>query len=193
MIREIYLEIVSYQPHVIEAAIASIGHMPRSMPVRMVKAMLRHQAEEFDHGEMALRDYVALGGDEDYARNHLRISNASFAVSAVWWMITKLRDPFAYLGALYPFEGLTPIVSARVKAALARKSYPAGALEYLEFHSTEDIKHAKLIKALIEETVVRYPEAEASIQEGMERFLAVYPLPVWDTALRRALQSERRQ
>ena len=184
--REVYLEIVSYQPHVIEAAIASIGQMPRSMPVRMVKAMLRHQAEEFDHGEMALRDYVALGGSEDYARNRLRISDASFAVSAVWWMITKLRDPFAYLGALYPFEGLTPIISARVKAILAGKSFPNGALEYIEFHSTEDIKHANLIKALIEETVTRYPQAEQSITDGLERFLAVYPLPVWNAAYKRA-------
>jgi hypothetical protein len=84
LMREVYLEIASYQPHVIEAAICSIGQMPRSMPVRMIKAMLRHQAEEFNHGEMAVRDYVALGGDEDFVRNQLRISNASFAVSAVW-------------------------------------------------------------------------------------------------------------
>lgn len=186
LMQEVYLEIASYQPHVIEAAICSIGQMPRSMPVRMVKAMLRHQAEEFDHGEMALLDYVALGGSEDYVRNQLRISDASFTVSAVWWMITKLRDPFAYLGALYPFEGLTPIISASVKAILAGKQYPGNALEYIEFHSTEDIKHANLIKALIEETVTRYPEAEQSIKDGMDRFLAVYPLPVWNAAYERA-------
>ena len=184
--REIYLEIASYQPHVIEAAIASIGQMPRSMPVRMIKAMLRHQAEEFDHGEMAIRDYVALGGSEEHVRNDLRISDASFAVSAVWWMITKERDPFAYLGALYPFEGLTPIISARVKAILQGRQYPENALEYLEFHSTEDIKHANLIKALIEETVARHPEAERSIKEGIDRFLAVYPIPVWTAAYERA-------
>ena len=185
LMREVYLEITAYQPHVIEAAICSIGQMPRSMPVRMIKAMLRHQAEEFDHGEMALRDYVALGGNEEHARNG-RISDASFAVAAVWWMITKLRDPFAYLGALYPFEGLTPIISAKVKAILAGKSYPTNALEYIEFHSTEDIKHANLIKALIEETVERYPEAEQSIKDGIDRFLAVYPIPVWNTAYARA-------
>lgn len=185
LMKEVYLEITAYQPHVIEAAIASIGQMPRSMPVRMIKAMLRHQAEEFDHGEMALRDYVALGGNEEHAR-HGKISDASYVVSAVWWMITKLRDPFAYLGALYPFEGLTPIISAKVKAILAGKEYPDGALEYIEFHSTEDIKHANLIKALIEETVTRYPEAEQSIKDGIDRFLAVYPLPVWNTAYERA-------
>jgi pyrroloquinoline quinone (PQQ) biosynthesis protein C len=184
LMREVYLEIAGYQPHVIEAAICSIGQMPRSMPVRMIKAMLRHQAEEFDHGEMAIRDYTALGGSEEHARSG-RISDAAFAVSAVWWMITKQRDPFAYLGALYPFEGLTPIISAKVKAILAAKQYPANALEYIEFHSTEDIKHANLIKALIEETVERYPEAEQSIKDGIDRFLAVYPIPVWNAAYAR--------
>jgi pyrroloquinoline quinone (PQQ) biosynthesis protein C len=186
-LREIYLEIISYQPHVIEAAIASIGQMPRSMPVRMVKAMLRHQAEEFDHGEMALRDYVALGGNEDYARRQHKISTASFAVSAVWWMITKLRDPFAYLGALYPFEGLTPIISKSVMSVLAKKAFPGNATEYLTFHSTEDEKHASLIRAMIDETSQRYPEAHDSIIDGMDRFLAVYPVPVWDAAYRRAV------
>src|SRR6476660_8971884 len=62
--KEIYLEIVGYQPHVIEAAIAAIAQMPRSMNPRMVRSMLFHQADEFDHGEMALRDYVGLGGSE---------------------------------------------------------------------------------------------------------------------------------
>src|SRR5258708_29472795 len=58
IMKEVYLEIVGYQPHVIEAAIASIAQMPRTMDVRMVRSMLFHQADEFDHGEMALRDYV---------------------------------------------------------------------------------------------------------------------------------------
>src|SRR6266404_3385339 len=58
LMQEIYLDIVGYQPHVIEAAIAAIAQMPRSMDPKMVRAMLFHQADEFDHGEMALRDYL---------------------------------------------------------------------------------------------------------------------------------------
>ncbi len=186
MMREIYIEIFSYQPHAIEGAITAIAQMPRSMPVRMIKAMLRHQAEEFDHGEMALRDYVALGGDEQHARERHRISPASYAVAALWNMIADQRDPFAYLGALYPFEGLTPIVSAKAKDILLRRGFPAEALEFVEFHSTEDPKHTELVRHLIEETVGRYPEAEASIQAGLDRFLAIYPIPVWRTAYERA-------
>ncbi len=187
MMKEVYLEIFSYQPHAIEGAITAIAQMPRSMPVRMLKAMLRHQAEEFDHGEMALRDYVALGGDESYARNEHRTSPAAYAVASLWRMIAGQREPFAYLGALYPFEGLTPIVSERVKAVLLQRGFPAAALEFVEFHSTEDPKHTELVRHLIQETVTRYPESRRSIQEGLDRFLAIYPLPVWETAYRRAL------
>jgi pyrroloquinoline quinone (PQQ) biosynthesis protein C len=184
--KEVYLEIFSYQAHAIEGAINAIAKLPRSMPIRMIKAMLRHQAEEFDHGEMALRDYVRLGGSESYARDHHRISPASYATASIWRTIGLLDEPFAYLGALYPFEGITPIVSARIKEVLVRRGIPNAAMEFVEFHSTEDPKHAELIRHLIEEVGQRYPEADLSIREGIERFLAVYPIPVWETAYRRA-------
>lgn len=185
--KEVYLEIYSYQPHAIEGAINAIARMPRSMPVRMVKAMLRHQAEEFDHGEMALRDHVRLGGDENHARSHHRISPAAYATAAIWRTIGLLDEPFAYLGALYPFEGLTPIVSARIKDILVQRGFPTDSMEFVEFHATEDPKHTELVRHLIEEAAQRFPEADASIREGIERFLAVYPIPVWETAYRRAL------
>jgi hypothetical protein len=193
IMREVYLEIYSYQAHAIEGALAAIARFPRSVPVRMIKSMLRHQAEEFDHGEMALRDYVQLGGNEDYARHQHRISSASFAAASIWRMIGDYADPFSYLGALYPFEGLTPIVSDRIKAALVPRNFPVSALEFVEFHSTEDPKHTELIRHLIQETATRFPEADAAIRDGIERFLAVYPVPIWETAYRRACEHFARE
>ena len=111
---EVYSEIVGYQPHVIEAAIAAIAQMPRSMKPRLVKSMLAHQADEFDHGEMAMRDLVGLGFSEQEIRARM-ISPEAFAVAGVQWMIVHSRDPFAYLGALFLFEGLTPVVTQMVK------------------------------------------------------------------------------
>jgi pyrroloquinoline quinone (PQQ) biosynthesis protein C len=187
IMKEIYLEIVGYQPHVIEAAIAAIGQMPRSMSVRMVRSMLFHQADEFDHGEMALRDYVGLGGNEVEARSR-RMSPPSFAVAGMWWMIAHQRDPFAYIGALYLFEGLTPTVTGLVKDRLREKGMQENALEYVEFHSTEDIKHAKLVNHMISEVTRQFPEAFESVKYGYECFEAVYPIPVWREAYRRAIQ-----
>jgi pyrroloquinoline quinone (PQQ) biosynthesis protein C len=176
IMREVYLEIYSYQPHVIEAAIAIIGRMPKTDP-RMIQKMLLHQAEEADHGEMALRDYVALGGDEHYART-CRISPAAFAVASLWWGLWKMEDPFAYLGALYLFEGLTPIVSRITRDAVLANEFPANALEFIDFHSEEDIKHTNLVRKLIKHAVKTYPTAAESIATGIEYFLSVYPVPV---------------
>jgi pyrroloquinoline quinone (PQQ) biosynthesis protein C len=184
VMKEVYLEIYSYQPHVIEATIAIIGRMPKA-DSRMIQKMLIHQAEEADHGEMALRDYVALGGDEQYARSR-RISPASFAVASLWWGLWRMEDPFTYLGALYPFEGLTPIVSQMVRESILKKGFPTHALEYINFHAEEDIKHASLVRKLLKHAVRAYPTAAESITTGIEYFLAVYPIPVWMTAYRRA-------
>lgn len=189
MMKEVYLEIVGYQPHVIEAAIAAIGQMPRSMDARMVRSMLFHQADEFDHGEMALRDYVGLGGNADFARKR-RMSPPSFAVAGMWWMITHQREPFAYLGALYLFEGLTPTVTGLVKSGLREKGLSDSSLEYVEFHSTEDIKHANLVNHMIAEAVRKFPESVDSVKHGYECFEAVYPLPVWRCAFQRAMQQQ---
>lgn len=188
--REIYLEISTYQPHVIEAAITAIGHMPRSLDERTVKAMLRHQAEEFTHGEMALRDYAALGGDVEWARRQ-RMSSASYAVASVWMFIAHERDPFAYLGALYPFEGLTPQVSGGALETLVKRGFPQGALEFVTFHAEEDPRHTALVRALIERIADRYPESRESMLAGIENFLSIYPLPVWQTAYDRALNEYR--
>ena len=185
VMKEVYAEIVGYQPYAIEAAIASIAQFPRSVKPTLIKAMLAHQADEFDHGEMALRDFVGLGGSEHVIRNK-RMSAEAFAVSAVWWMIAHQRDPLAYLGALYLFEGLTPTVTRLVKSKLKAKGFTSKSLEYVEFHSTEDIKHANLVHHVISEIAQTFPDSIESIKYGFECFRAVYPIPLWRAAFRRA-------
>ena len=185
IMREIYLEIVWYQPDVIEATIAVIGQMPRSLAPRRVRAMLLHQVEEWDHGEMALRDYVGLGGSEGFARGS-RPSASAWAVAAYWRMLAHKRDPFAYLGALYLFEGLTPRVTGEVKAHLQAKQMGAESLEYVEFHSTEDIKHQNLVRQLID-SLAHEPHAREAMLHGIDCFEHVYPIPCWNAAYLRAL------
>src|SRR5260221_12822170 len=92
----------------------------------------------------------------------------------------------SYLGALYPFEGLTPIICGMVQEAFEKRGFPQAAMEFIKFHATEDIKHTNLVRHLIKEVVRKYPEAREAISYGMECFLQIYPLPVWTEALRRA-------
>ncbi len=185
IMKEVYLEIVMYQPDVIEATIATIAQMPRTLDVATFDEMLHHQVEEFNHGEMALRDYVGLGGNEASARQR-RMSPSAFSCAAMWRMLCHMRDPFAYLGALYLFEGLTPIVSDMVKRCLKTRGFQANATEFIEYHSTADLEHTRMVKDLILRVTEEYPESKPSICYGIEYFLAVYPAPVWNAAFRRA-------
>jgi hypothetical protein len=186
ILREVYLEIVMYQPDSIEAAIATIGQMPRSMPVALVEEMLHHQAEEFSHGEMALRDYIGLGGDETFARGRKQ-SPSAFAVSSMWRNIAHKRDPFLYLGAVYLFDGLTPIVTDMVMKLLASKTELSSGMEFISHHATADLEHTAQIRSLIVEVAELLPEAKPSIAYGYDYFEHVYPLPVWEAARIRAL------
>jgi len=188
VLREILLEVFFYNAPIVETGMALIGLMPRNMALRKVKAMLRHLAEEFDHGEMALKDYVALGGDEVHARSR-RMSPAALAAAGIWRMLLNLREPFAYVGGMYLFETLTPIVCERLQAALAGRELGRSGLGFIEFHSAEDPKHATLMRVLIEETAAQFPESVDAMRYGFDCFRAVYPAPVWEGAYRRALQS----
>jgi hypothetical protein len=185
VMKEIYAEIAAYQPDVIEATIAVIGQFPRSLNPKHVRAMLVHQAEEWDHGEMAARDFVGLGGRELDVRSG-RMTPTSFATAAFWRMLAHKRMPFAYLGAIYLFEGLTPLVTGIIKSHLKGHGFRDTSLEYIEFHSTEDIRHAKVIDAMIRSVVEQYPQRADEVKFGFDAFRLVYPLPGWRAAVERA-------
>lgn len=199
VMKEIYAEIAAYQPDVIEATIAAIGQFPRSLNPKHVRAMLVHQAEEWDHGEMAGRDYAGLGGrelaparDGEGARSG-RMTPTAFATAAFWRMLAHKRMPFAYLGAIYLFEGLTPLVTGAIKGHLKRHGFRDTSLEYIEFHSTEDIRHAKVIDAMIRGVVAQYPQRADEVKFGFDAFRQVYPLPGWRAAVARARAGQAMQ
>ncbi len=108
IVKYILLEVFSYGPHVTEATFTAIGRLPKNRPDLMIP-MIRHDLSEVDHGEMALRDFIKLGGSETWARSR-RITPASYALSATCRMLTERENPFSYLGYMYlinmePLEG----------------------------------------------------------------------------------------
>jgi hypothetical protein len=184
------LEVFSYGPHVTEATFTAIGRMPKTRP-DLMKPMILHDIEEADHGEMALKDFVRLGGDEAWARSR-RISPASYVLGATCRLLAQQESPFSYLGYMYLFETLTPILTARLLEILKVKGIRADAQYFVQFHSTEDISHSKALRGLVKRVVRDYPEAAEAIDYGYECFCCTYPLPVWDTALQNALAEVRR-
>lgn len=185
VVKYVLLEVFSYGPHVTEATFTAVGRMPKTRP-DLMKVMIRHDLEEVDHGEMALVDFVKLGGDEAWARGR-RITPASFAMAATVRMLAERESPFAYLGYMYPFEALTPVLTARLQEQLGRKGFPVSARRFIDVHAEEDVSHAKVLKHLIGQVAGEFEEAAAAIEYGFDCFAAVYPLPIWDAALAHAL------
>jgi pyrroloquinoline quinone (PQQ) biosynthesis protein C len=180
------LEVFSFGPHVTEATFTAIGRLPKNRP-DLMKPMILHDVEEVDHGEMALRDYLTLGGDEAFARTR-RISPESFVMAATCRMLAERESPFAYLGYMYFFEALTTRLAARAQQLLGAKGFPSRAQYFIDFHATEDISHAEGLRNLIVRVVTDFPDAASAIEYGFDCFSAVYPLPIWAAALRHAKQ-----
>jgi hypothetical protein len=178
------LEVFSYGPHVTEATFTAIGRIPKDRP-DLMKPMIMHDLEEADHGEMALKDFVRLGGDEAWARAR-RISPCSYVLGATCRLLAQQESPFAYLGYMYLFETLTPILTARLLDILKAKGIPVDAQYFVAFHATEDIGHSNALRALVKRVVTDYPDAAEAIQYGYDCFECAYPLPIWETSLHHA-------
>lgn len=184
VLRELYCEVAAYQPDMIEAAIASIGQFPRTLSAKKVRQMLVHAAEEWDHAEMAVRDYAGLGHEAAEARDFR--SATAFATAACWRLFAHRRMPFASLGATYLMESLTPLISGAITPALEQRGIAARALESLQFHTTEDPRHTAVIEELIRNILLQYPDKAPDIAFGFDAFRLVFPLAGWRAAFRRA-------
>jgi hypothetical protein len=190
IVKYILLEVFSYGPHIIEATFTAIGRLPKDRP-DLMRPMLLHNLAEVDHSEMALADYVKLGGEEGWARARRR-TPASLAVGAVCRMVAERESPFAYLGYMYLLEALTPLLAGRAQGFLGIKAMPAGARQFIDFHAKEDVGHAQGLRNLIVQVVTAYPEEVAAIEYGFDCFTCVYPLPVWAAALDHAWKEQER-
>jgi hypothetical protein len=184
LIKYILLEVFSYGSHVTEATFTAIGRMPKTRP-DLMRVCINHDLAEVDHGEMALQDFIKLGGDEQWARSR-RMTPASFAMAATVRMLAEHESPFAYLGYMYPFESLTPILTGRLQIQLASRGFPLDARRFVDCHATEDTAHAALLRTVIEQVVREFPDEASAIEYGFDCFTQVYPLPIWKTAMQHA-------
>jgi hypothetical protein len=178
------LEVFSFGPHVTEATFTAVGRLPKNRP-DLMRPMILHDLEEVDHGEMALQDYLKLGGNVSFARTR-RISPAAFVLGATCRLLAERESPFAYLGYMYLFEVLTPLLTERAQKLLAAKGFPVEARSFIDFHAEEDVGHASTLRNLVGCVVRDYPEAAPAIEYGFDCFSQVYPLPIWTTALQHA-------
>jgi pyrroloquinoline quinone (PQQ) biosynthesis protein C len=184
IVKYIILEIFHCEAHVVEATFTAIGRLPKDRPDWM-KPMMLHALAEVPHGEMALRDFIRLGGDERWARSR-RMTPASFAMAAICRRLAEHENPISYLGYMYLVEGLTPELAARGKELLRAKGFPAAAQQYLDVHAVVDIEHTATLRKLIVRIASEYPDAASAIEYGFDCLRVAYPLQIWNAALENA-------
>ena len=183
-VRHALLEVYSYGPHVTEATFTAIGRFPKDRP-DLMWPLIKHDLAEVTHGDMALRDFIRLGGDGRWARER-RMTPASYAMAATCRMIAERESPFAYLGYMYPFEALTPTLMERAIRFVADHGFPQSARRFIDVHAEADVEHSDELRAMIIRIVTDYPAAAEAIEHAFECFVAVYPIPIWESALGRA-------
>jgi pyrroloquinoline quinone (PQQ) biosynthesis protein C len=144
----------------------------------LMRPMASHLMSEVGHGEMALKDFIKLGGDEDWARAR-QMTPASYAMGATCRMLAERENPFGYLGYMYLFESVTPIMAERVQGFLQAKGFPVEAQRFIDEHAEVDIKHSDLMNKLVVKVVHDFPDAGADIAFAADCFAVVYPLPIW--------------
>ena len=187
MMKEVMLEIWSYQKRVDESVFAAVGRLGNSIDEQgLVRSMIAVQVEETGHGTMALGDYIALGGDESYARKR-RPSPAAQALICVVRGLGEIEHPLCHLGYMYFFEKFTTVMTLKVEPFLKRAKYPNDRLNFMRLHAEEDIRHADMLANIIRECVNRYEDASEHIIYGFECFREVYPHSVWNSAFNRMM------
>ncbi|MBB5517471.1 iron-containing redox enzyme family protein [Amphiplicatus metriothermophilus] len=111
----------------------------------MVRMFFKHAASEIGHDQLALNDYVALGGDATDVpyQNPLPATTALLAYG--FYQIYNL-NPLGYLGYLFFLE-FTPTQSgAGMMEALRKIGVPDGAMTFLRDHTTIDQGHNRMME-----------------------------------------------
>lgn len=182
LVREIFRSVTWYQAHTTEAGFRWLGRLPKA-DVRLIQALSHHKAEEAEHGVWAKEDLAKTGGRDVGTPP----SPATFAVAAIWWRMAEAEDPLGYCGPEYLFEQLTALVTQAALPIIEGRDLPRESLRFIIEHATEDVKHATFFKHTIMDVVTRYPGSGAAMLRCFDYFHQVYPLPVWDEALSRAM------
>lgn len=190
IIRELMLEIWSYQRSVNESVLQAISRKGRLIDEHpMVKAMLAVQLGDTDDGAMALEDYATLGGDKDAAVNR-RPSPSSLVLMATVKYLAEHSDPLCCLGCIYFLERFSEIIASKVEPTLVRLGYPANRLRFLQLHANKQVNRISLLSDVIASCEERYEQAAESLRYGCQCFGQVYPHPLWAEAYERALGSQ---
>lgn len=115
----------------------------------LVRPFYQHATSEIGHEQLALNDFVELGGDAEHVpyRNPLP---ATTALTAFAFYQIYNRNPLGYLGYLYFLEFVPTRSGGVIAAHLDNIGVPQSAMTFLRDHMEIDVAHNRLMERYVE-------------------------------------------
>jgi pyrroloquinoline quinone (PQQ) biosynthesis protein C len=115
-----------------------------------VRAFYAHAASEIGHDQLALNDFVTLGGDPELIpyQNPLPATTALLAYG--FYQIYNL-NPLGYLGYLFFLEFTGTAAGTGLMDSLRKIGVPDSAMSFLRDHTEIDVGHNRLMQKYCEQ------------------------------------------
>ncbi len=125
-----------------------------------VLAFLKHAGSEVGHDQLALNDFVTLGGDASTVPYENPLP-ATSALLAFGFHQIQNHNPVGYLGYLYFLEFTPTRAGEDMMSRLAASGVPESAMTFLRDHTEIDQGHNRLMHKYAEQLIVGEPDLDA--------------------------------
>lgn len=115
----------------------------------LVRSFLAHAASEIGHDQLALNDFVTMGGDARDVPYQNPLPATTALISFGFYQVYNL-NPLGYLGYLFFLEFMPTNSGAGLMSALAKVGIPSTAMTFLRDHTEIDIGHNKLMRKYVD-------------------------------------------
>ena len=117
-----------------------------------MRLFFSHAASEIGHDQLALNDFVALGGDAANVPYENPLPATSALLAYGFYQIYNL-DSRGYLGYLYFLEHMPVASGSGLMDALASAGIPQNAMSFLRDHTEIDVGHTKMMNKYVQHLV----------------------------------------
>lgn len=111
----------------------------------LVKGFYQHATSEIGHEQLALNDFVTLGGDDKDTPYENPLPATTALTAFAFYQIYNL-NPLGYLGYLYFLEFVPTRAGGLIAEQLANIGIPEGATTFLRDHMEIDVGHNRLME-----------------------------------------------
>lgn len=111
----------------------------------LIRSFYAHAASEIGHDQLALNDFVTLGGDAARVPYENPLPATTALLSYGFYQIYNL-NPLGYLGYLYFLEFMPTQSGGNMMRSLSKIGVPTNAMSFLRDHTEIDVGHNRMME-----------------------------------------------